>query len=368
MEAEIAAALREPETLTRMDQLVPLLQRLAPDNVSGAAAAFEARLSVVEDADLRLFLHAWAAFDPQAALDRTQSWQMAVKRAFGAGAVAYYWAWHGGGGDVRFNVDSIGESSVRGTARTELVEGWARSGDYEGVAGYVAELDNGELRDRYAAIIVAAIVANDDIDGVMRWVEGLPDDAHDKFKRTAFRKAMRHVTSRDPEIAARWYEQHADAFYSDLGMPILATEWVEHDPAAAFEWLRVRPPTGQRVIAMQTALRRWLAIDAASAEEWMRSGKWNGELTPTIEPFAIWLAKTDPAEAIEWAEQIPDEAQRQRAFVIAGRRLQRRDAEAFEAWLAAADLSEATRRALERTSGAGRARRVPSAEQEGPSE
>lgn len=368
MEAEVAAALREPETLTRTARLASLLQQLTPENVSGATAAFEARLSVVEDADLRLFLHAWAAFDPQAALDRTQAWSMEAKREFGAGAVAYYWAWHGGGGDVRFNVDSISESSVRRAARTKLVEGWARSGDYEGVTDYVAELDNGELRDRYVAIVVAAIVANDDVEGVVRWVESLPDDAHDKFKRTAFRKALRHVTARDPETAARWYERHADAFYSDLGMPIVATEWVERDPAAAFEWLRAQPPAGQRDMAIQMALRRWLALDAEAAEAWMRSGAWEGGLEPSIEPFAIWLAKTDPAEAIEWTERISEPSQRQRAFVIAGKRLRRRDPEAFDAWFASADLSDETRRILERSSGAGRAGSVPSAQQEEPNE
>jgi hypothetical protein len=368
MEAEVSAALREPETLARTARLVPLLQQLTPENVSGAAAAFEARLSVVEDADLRLFLHAWAAFDPQAALDRTQAWSMEARRQFGAGAVAYYWAWHGGGGDVRFNVDSISESSVRRAARSKLVEGWARSGDYEGITDYVAELDNSDLRDRFVAIIVAAIIANDDVDGVVRWVEALPDDAHDKFKRTAFRKALRHVTARDPEVAARWYERHADAFYSDLGMPIVATEWVEQDAAAALEWLRMRPHAGQRDMAIQMALRRWLALDAASAEAWMRSGAWEGGLEPSIEPFSIWLAKTDPAEAIEWAERIADPAQRQRAFLIAGKRLRRRDPEAFEAWFASAELSDATRRTLERNSGAGRARMVPSAQREEPSE
>jgi len=347
MRAGIEAALAEPETLARTAALVTLLQRLDEENVAGAAAAYDARLSVVEDEDLRLLLHAWAALDPRAALDHTQAWTMLAKRELGAGQVIHYWAWHGGADDALFYAESLAEPSVRRVALRELVSGWSRSGDVEGITAFVSGLNHGDLRDRYTAILVEGIVAREGVDAAMAWAESLPDDAHEKFKRTAFRKTLRHVTARDPERAARWYQAHAGQPYSDLGMPVVATEWVEQEPEAAFAWLAAQAPDPQRDMAVRFAMKRWLELDPAAAGAWMRSGAWDPLLSPALEPFAIWLLRSDPAEAVVFSERIPDEAKRARMLTLAGSRWRRQDEAAFEAWLADAELPEATREALE---------------------
>jgi hypothetical protein len=366
MRAELASALDEPETLARTAALVRLLGQLGDENAAGAAAAVDERLTVIGDADLRLFLHAWAAFDPRAALDHVLAWPLQTKREFGAGQVIYYWAWHRGAVEARLQVDSLAEPSVRKLARGELVKGWARSGDYAGVTDYASRLSHGNLRDSYAAGIVSAIIANDGSDGAMRWADGVPEDANDHFKRTAFRKALRHVSVRDPEKAAAWYEQHAEQPYAELGMSVVAPEWVERDPEAAFAWLLSGPPNPERDRAVGFAMRRWLAVDAQAAAAWMREGHGEGELAAAIEPFVLWLAQSDPAEAVQWAERIPQERQRARALRVAGTRWRARDPEAFREWLAEAELPEATRKALERVRGARPPRALPSAASEEP--
>jgi len=347
MQAGVAAALAQPETLQRTAALVALLQRLDAQNVAGAAAAYDARLSVFEMEDLRLFLHAWTAFDPQAALDHTQAWTMLARRELGAGQVIRYWAQNGAAAEARFQAESLAEPSVRRVALHELVEGWSRSDDREGVTAYVSSLHHGDRRDLFTAILVEGIVARDGIDAAMRWAEAIPDDAPEKFKRTAFRKTLRHVTALDPERAARWYEAHDGQTYTDLGMPVIATEWVEQDPEAAFAWLADRPPAPQRDMAMRFAMNRWLALDPPAAEAWMRSGARTEALEPTLEPFVIWLVKSDPADAVVYGEQIRDEAKRERLLTVAGRRWRRQDQEAFDAWLQSADLSESLRERLE---------------------
>ena len=365
MRAGVAAALREPKTLARTAGLVEILQQLDAANVAGAAAAFDAQLSVLDDEDLRLFLHAWSAFDPAAALDHTQAWTMLSKRELGAGQVIYAWARYGAALEARLNADSLAEPSVRRVAHAELVRGWARSGDTDGVTTYVSELPHGDLRDRYTATLVAALVANEGVEGAVRWVESIPDDAHDRFKRTAFRKALRHVTARDPQAAARWYERHAATFYANLGMSVVATEWVERDPQATFAWLVAQPAGADRDMGVRFAMNRWLALDAPAAEAWMRGNEPVGALAPALEPFAIWLAKRDPAEAVRWSERIPDDTKRARMLVLTGTRWRRQDAPAFEAWLAEAELPDAVRRALEGAPGAtaaGAARLAPEEE------
>jgi hypothetical protein len=364
MRAELAAALGEPETLARTAALVRLLGQLGEENAAGAAAAVDEHLTVIGDADLRLFLHAWAAFDPQAALDHVLAWPLQSKRELGAGQVIYYWAWHRGAVEATLQVDSLPEPSVRRLARAELVKGWARSGDYAGVTDYASRLSRGDLRERYAADIVSAIVANDGSDGVIRWADGVPEDANDNFKRTVFRKALRHVSVRDPEKAAAWYEQQAERPYTDLGMSVVASEWVEHDPEAAFAWLLSKPPGRERDLALSFAMRRWLGLDGQAAAAWMRENQGDAELGAAIEPFVLWLGRSDPAEAVQWAEQIPQETQRARALQIAGMRWRARDPMAFRKWLAQAELPEATREALERPSGARPPGGLPSAASE----
>jgi hypothetical protein len=364
MRAELAAALGEPETLARTAALVRLLEQLGEENAAGAAAAVDERLTVIENADLQLFLHAWAAFDPQAALDHALAWPLQTKREFGAAQVIYYWAWHRGAVEARLQVDSLAEPSVRKLAREELVKGWVRSGDYEGVTEYTTLLAHGDLRDRYTAAIVAGIVANDGSDGAMAWADGIPVDANDDFKRTAFRKALRHVSVRDPVEAAAWYEQNAEQPYAELGMSVVASEWVERDPEAAFAWLSSRPAGTERDLAAHFAVRRWLAIDAQAAEAWIREGRLDAELAAAMEPFVLWLAKSDPAEAVQWVERIPQEGQRARALRIAATRWRAQDPQAFQAWLAEAELPEATREALERGRGARAPRALPPAASE----
>jgi len=353
MQVQVATALRDPETVARTVALVRLLEQLEPGNVAGAAAAVDERLTVIEESDLQLFLHAWAAFDTQAALDHALAWPLKTKREFGAGKVIYYWAWRDGASDAKFNLDSLVESDVRKSARSELVKGWTRSGDYEGVTAYVSELPHGDLRDRYSAIVVAAIVANEGSDGAMAWADGVPEDANDNFKRTAFLKALRHVSARDPEQGAAWYEQQADQPYSNLGMSVVATEWIERDPESTFAWLGSQPVGGQRDLAMRFAMRRWLATDPDSAGVWMRSGDRSGEFAPTLDTYALWLAQHDPAEAVQWGARVPDETQSAKVLIAAGRRWRARDPEAFQAWLADAELPESTRTALERRRGDG---------------
>jgi hypothetical protein len=361
MRAELAAALAEPETLARMAALVRLLGQLGDENVVGAAAAVDEQLTVIPDADLQLFLHSWAAFDPRAALDHVLDWPLQTKREFGAGQVIYYWAWHQGVVEARLQVDSLTEPSVRKVARGELVKGWARSGDYAGVTEYAARLAHGDLRDRYTAIIVSAIIANDGSDAAMRWADGVPEDANDRFKRTAFRKALRHVSVRDPEKAAAWYERHAEHPYTELGMAVVVPEWVERDPEAAFDWLLSQTPGPERDRAMRSAIRRWLAVDAQTAAAWMRERHGDAELAAAVEPFVLWLAQSDPAEAVRWAEGIPQEVRRARALQIAGTRWRAQDPEAFGNWLAGAELPESTRAALERAPVAGPPRNPPDA-------
>jgi hypothetical protein len=112
---------------------------------------------------------------------------------------------------------------------------------------------------------------------------------------------------------------------------------------------------------MRSAIRRWLAVDAQTAAAWMRERHGDAELAAAVEPFVLWLAQSDPAEAVRWAEGIPQEVRRARALQIAGTRWRAQDPEAFGNWLAGAELPESTRAALERAPVAGPPRNPPDA-------
>ena len=72
------------------------------------------------------------------------------------------------------------------------------------------------------ASMMKAILLEHDLDGIIRWSDAVPVDAPGKFKKTAFRKALRQVSNRDPVRAAAWYEQQEDQAYATVMIAVVA--------------------------------------------------------------------------------------------------------------------------------------------------
>ena len=343
MDAAVRAALQTKGTLPRVSRLASLLEQLDETNVAGAARVFDEKITSVDKQDIRLFLGAWAALDPEAALDGALAWTLPSLRRFGVGVVMRQWAESGNALDAMQRLHDLGEWKTRDPAYGELVIGWVSSGDIEGVTEYVSSLPNSDGRDLLLASVVQAILLQHGLDGIVRWADAVPVDAPGKLKRTVFRKALRQLSNRDPIRAAAWYEQQEHEEYATVMMAVVTAEWVEADPEAAIAWVLERPPGSSRDLAMERLMNRWAQIDPNAATAWMREADLDSELSPMIEPFIRGLAATQPGEASRWIDRIRDPLRRERMILTVAIAWQKLDPAGAEAWLETLDLSEQVR-------------------------
>jgi hypothetical protein len=80
------------DSLARASRLAGLLERLTPENVDGAAAAYRAHVFTTPEHEIHLFMKTWVRFDAPAALARALTWpELAGKRNTAVGAVVSAW-------------------------------------------------------------------------------------------------------------------------------------------------------------------------------------------------------------------------------------------------------------------------------------
>jgi hypothetical protein len=343
MEAAVRSSLQTKGTLRRVAQLARLMENLDGNNVVGAAKVFDEKITSIDKLDIRLFLSAWTALDPEAAMDSVLAWTLPSMRRFGAGVVARDWAENGNALEAMARLRDVREWRTRDPAYGELVNGWVSSGDIEGVTEWVSSLPNSDGRDIISESMMKGILLQHGLDGIIRWADAVPVDAPDHFKKTAFRKALRQVSNRDPIRAAAWYEEQEEQEYATIMMAVVATEWVEADPEAAIAWVLERPPGFARVLALQRMIDRWVQIDREAATNWMQHADLDAELSPMLDPFIRGLAATQPEEAAEWLDRVRDPQQQETLTLAIAVTWRQRDADAADAWIETLELSEEAR-------------------------
>jgi hypothetical protein len=349
METAVREALLAKGTLARASRLVRLMEILDETNVAGAAKVFDENITSLDEQDLRLFLGAWAAFDPEAAMNGVLAWRLPSMRRFGAGVVVHDWAASGSPMRALERLREVTEWKTRDPAYGELVNGWVRYGDIEGVTKFVSKLPNSDGRDILLASMMEGVLREHGVDGIIRWADAVPVDAADKFKKTAFRKALRQVSNRDPVRAAAWYEQLEHEDYAKIMMAVVATEWVEFDPEAAIAWVLARPAGEAQDLAFQRLMIRWVGIDRIAATEWMEQADLDSKLQVTLDPFIRATAATHPDQAIRWIDRVRDPEARERLIVVVATTWRKREPDRAEAWLETLDLSDETRTRIART-------------------
>jgi hypothetical protein len=349
MEAAVREALLLKETLPRVSRLVRLMEILDESNVAGAAKVFDEKITSLDKEDLRIFVGAWASFDPEAAMNGVLAWRLPSMRRFGAGVVVHDWAASGSPMRALERLREVKEWKTRDPAYGELVNGWVRYGDIEGVTKFVSKLPNSDGRDILLASMMEGILLEHGVDGIIRWAEAVPVDAADKFKKTAFRKALRQVSNRDPVRAAAWYEELEHEEYATIMMAVVATEWAEVDPEAAIAWVRARPAGEAKDLAYQRLMIRWVGIDRIAATDWMEQADLDSEYQFLLDPFIRATAATHPDQAVRWIDRVQDPQARERLIVVVATTWRKRDPDRAEAWLEKLDLSEEIRARIART-------------------
>ncbi len=331
------SALDERDWLVRAYGISAFLNGLDPDNIEPAIEAVEAKRRWLSQDEMRLFMIAWAGFDPAGALERVLTWPDRT-RTRGASAAIYAWTLRDPAA-AREALNSIDETQLKENLLDRMVSAWGRSGDYAGVTEYVSAMPPGRTRGRFATILAHQIMESG-FDALIAWAESIPEDSPAEFQRTVIRKTSGVFVQEDPLRAAAWVEGHDGRPYEGEGARVVAKEWASRDPTAALEWAMGLPKKAIREASVSAAFTRWFREKPEEAETWLMAAA----PTPTLDgSHRILLQRklaASPESALAIAERIQDEAGRNRSLIMAVRSWRKSDEAAADAWLSESGLSE----------------------------
>jgi len=341
--AAFSDALDDEDLLTRTYRFAEFLQGLSPENLDEALALFAEKRVGVSAGEVRVFMLAWARFDPEAAFEWAKSWTTPWRTILEGGAI-HAWAYR----DPKGAVAALGklDEPHREELHQNLIRGWARGEDKHGVTDYVLSLPQGRQRLAFVRLVVGE-VQKDGIDAVIDWAEAVPDDGPNSAKEIAFRSALRVVAQWDARRAGAWFEAHRESAYAPPTIQMIALKWVDyHDPPTLFEWLAGLPDDETRRDGVRAGFTRWLKESPEEAGTWLRGATLTAALDPAVAVFAREVSRSSSESAIEWAEHIQDELLRRQTITPILRMWNRHDPKAVRAWMADHDVPEPVRQAI----------------------
>ena len=340
---EFARALESRDWALRAHVISGFVMGLGPENLAPALATIEAHRRWLSQDELRLFMAAWARFDPQAAFARSLTWPDHT-RSKGAAAAIYGWALY----DplvAREAAMAVNDSLLKALLLDRIVAAWAHSEDREGVTHYIAGLPDSPSRDRLTAILIREILA-DGHQAVIEWAEALPS-AHQKgFATTAFRKAAGILAQDDHVFATEFVEKNFDAPWAEGAPAAVARRWVQSDPEAALDWARNLPEGAARDQAISTAFVQWEKSYPAAADHWLEQAGQSPELDSPRFALLRRRATTSPLDALALADRISNPVMKERGQVLALSQWFKSDREGAMRWLSTHSVSNEVRAQL----------------------
>lgn len=377
--ARVGSALAEPDAIVRTRALTTALKELNGKNVDEVVAIYEDlfELAPPRATSVELLGDAWAAFDPEGAIERMSSWPGELRRS---GIFGVSRAWARRAPEQAFTWAESLSLDDRAAAMDAVFQGWAESGDSE-IWGFLGSLTPGLERESATNIVMKVIVQESGFDELFEQVDaistkfapGSPDD----FKLSALRTAVGLCAYYDPDRALAFARRYADGPYDNGLLRRVAIYWAVKDGARAMDAF-VELPTGpQRDKALRDGYMKWLRTAGPAALAWVpKEAAYDERYAPLVELYVIAFAKrksVDPLVAIEesvsFIDTIKDAHRRRNLSILLGVHWLNHDPESARAWIDARGIAkdveiERTRRVTTGEVGeaavAGRpARRVP---------
>jgi hypothetical protein len=343
LSTRLSDALRDRDVLTRTYRLAGALQELDEPDIEAAVAVFEAQRLGVTEGEIRLFMLAWCRFDPVGAFAWADAWPGPWRSTLVRMAI-FAWSFR----DPEGAAEAFGEMepALRKELHASLISGWARSGDTAGLTEYLFSMPAGGERSRFIGMLLAEIM-KEGPEAIVLWAEGVPVEAPNRAKVTAFLTAGGNLAQSNPSIAAEFYEAHQQFDYAQPALKTIARRWVEHhEPDLLFEWL-VSLPAGEGVAeAVELGFSRWLSSAPGDARAWLIAAPSSEALDPAVVVFARHLSRTSIERAVGWVERIHDEPLRRRTLAPLLRLWGREDPAAARAWMRARDVPKELQREI----------------------
>jgi len=246
MREAVRAALSEPDTTVSLGRIADAASALTPENLPAAIEALEGQLTTADDAAVSLLCAAWARIDAPDAFRRVdKDWPHRWPRTVALREIVEVWALREPVAAMRA-VDELPHSEwgAKEESIQRLVRSWARTDDVAGATSYVASLVPSSFRRELVEGIARERLARAGAEGLMRWAESIPDDAHANFKRIAFRAAAQQLAQSDPVAASAWVQKQVGRDYALDGPRVLAAAGTASKPGSSVGSAPIQPDDG----------------------------------------------------------------------------------------------------------------------------
>jgi hypothetical protein len=208
------------------------------------------------------------------------------------------------------------ECRAKNDALHRFVADWTRL-DAAAVEQWLGTLPACRSRDvaisRYVQELVKGGKAPAEPQRLAAWCEKIADENFQSGAIIALEKEWRKT---DPQAAAAWVAALPHNTARDLALNQLARDFAPTNPPTALLWACRIDDEGQRVNAVGHAVQAWArSTNLASVAPLLKQMPDDKTRDEALRVFAGELSKTDPPLAMQWAETISDNAQRQVAMV-----------------------------------------------------
>jgi hypothetical protein len=344
----LAEALRDADAYARARRLGALLPTLGPAAIPEVREALEDYSLDMGAVEFELLVRFWASREPAAATNWVLERGNPDYKAAAMRVAMQLWA------AVDPEAALVASQAMRGltgpevirAAQVALVRGWFES-DHAGLEQYIRDLGRSIQRQRALFAYALAMLRKQGSEALMRWAESVPE-ANAAYKLSVYGQVTSALGALDRDAALRWCDAHCDGPLGS-GLRLRITRQWLHDEGGGvppLEWLSRAAEGEDKEHALRVTFSSWGLTDRQAALAWM-AAQTAGEPAPWVRSlfahYAKLLAEDSPAEAIEWAERVEDDREREAALILVASMWRQQDEAASEAWLLQSSLSEEAR-------------------------
>lgn len=347
----IAQAMRDLDPYARVRRLAALLPSLGPEGVPGVKETLRnPRFGLNRGgAEIELLVRFWATHEPEDAMRWAVQEAASGYRVSALFSALSQWAALDPQSALvaarKWEKERPGESDV---IQIALAHGWFER-DPTALAQHIQQEPMGIGRQRKLSNYVRLLIRQQGAEAAMRWAESVPE-GDEVYKRNVVRQLGAGLVSFDVDAAVRWCEAHCEDPYGGDLRNIIASRWARLDEGfAALEWLFAGPRGDGWNASLKGAFGVWAQAHPEEASAWMAAQAHGGDGDPEpwlqllVPTYTLMVMRESPAEALEWAERVENEEERERLLIRVARAWRWQDEAAAEAWLRESPLSEEAR-------------------------
>ncbi len=334
--------------------LAQVYARVDESNFGQLRSIFESDLASRDGVQARIFGNLWAKVDPVNALTEVLRWDDARARHFASNEILNVWV-------KRTNADAARQAfrdvsrelpaDVVQQGEQALAEALGRHADLDSLLALLEETQDADHRRRMIAVSTIEFLRRDG-DAWPVWAEKIHRD--DALRERApdvqsdiVLQAIRLLVQRNVAEAVGWYPKIADGEYSGDALSLIAENWARTDPEAAFSFLAGRTDAEKPGMARRAAAYVWLNKEPDVALAKLREAvDRDPGMVSVIFPIVQFLIASRVEEAMELAQRVPDEKEKEIVLKQGLMRWARLDPSAVDAYMEQHPVSQPIRRAV----------------------